>query len=224
MKYVIVGGKEEADFVIKMLKQNKKNKLVVINKDRKICKFLAEANNIRVLNSDHSKGYTFEEAEVSGFDFLISLCHSDTENYVVCKMAKDIYGIKKVISIVNNPKNVDVFKRLGIERALSSTYLLTQAIKSETNLSDVFKTSTLQDDKVLLTEVIIKENSKLCNKTLMEIRFPEGMTVSCIYRSPDVIIPKGNTEILTGDKLLIISSPNMQKEVIKFVEGTVDAK
>ena len=41
MKVVVVGGNQEADFIIKMLKEQRKNRIVIINEDRKICHFLS---------------------------------------------------------------------------------------------------------------------------------------------------------------------------------------
>ena len=152
------------------------------------------------------------------YDIFISLCDKDTDNYVACKMAKELFQIKKVICIVNNPKNVSVFQKLGIDRAISSTYLLSQTVKQETTLDDIVKTLAIDNDKIKITEIKINKGFKMIGKTLEEIMFPSNMTIGCIFRNPQVIIPKGNTVIYENDKLLIISDTLNQKEVIKFVQ------
>ncbi|MGM9971984.1 MAG: potassium channel family protein [Anaeroplasmataceae bacterium] len=220
MKVVVAGGNHEADYIIKMLKEKKKSKVVVINDDPSICKYLSESNNISVICGDPTKIYVYEEAEVKGYDILISLCDKDADNYVVCKIAKDVFNIKKVICIVKNPNNVDVFEKLGIDSAISSTYLLSKTVQSETTLDELLRTSSMEDDKISITEVIINEDSLLVGKTLAEIDFPTNMTVGCIYRNPNVIIPRGNTMIEDKDKLLIISDPDTQKEIVKFFQKT----
>ncbi len=220
MKVVVVGGNHEADFIIKMLKENKKNQIVVINEDSVIANYLSEENNIPVFIGDPTKAYTFEELEIADFDILIALSSVDSDNYVICQIAKNIFNIKKCICTVKNPKNVDVFKKLGIDSAISSTYLLSQTVKNETTLDDIFKTLSLEDEKITITEIKIKAEFSIIGKTLKELELPKNTTISCVYRNPHVIIPNGQTMILENDKLLIISDPQTQKAVLKYVQRT----
>lgn len=221
MKVVVVGGTFEAEFIVKMLQESKKNEIVVINESSVISKKIAENNNIAVLIGDPTKEYTYEGVEVMGYDIFISLCDKDSDNYVACKIAQKVLKVKKVICIVKNPKNVSIFETLGIDRAISSTYLLSQTVKQETSLDNIFKTLALENEKIKITEVKINKGFSVIGKALMDIKFPSNMTVGCIFRNPHVIIPKGNTIILENDKLLVISDSANQKEVIKFLEGVL---
>ncbi|MBE0700741.1 MAG: TrkA family potassium uptake protein, partial [Acholeplasmataceae bacterium] len=53
---------------------------------------------------------------------------------------------------------------------------------------------------------------------IMDIPFPKNINISCIFRDPHVIIPKGSTIIKPGDKLIIISTPLEQEEVIEYIQ------
>lgn len=218
MKVIVVGGNNEADFIIKMLKENKKNKIVVINEDKKIAKYLSEGNNIPVIIGDPTKEYVYEDAEVKGFDILIALCQKDSDNYTICQMVKQTFNITKCICTVVNPKNVDVFKKLGIDSAISSTYLLSQTVKNETTLDDIFNTLSLEDEQITITEIKIKQGFDIIGKTLKDIELPKETTVGCIFRNSHIVIPNGQTQIYEKDKLLIISDPKTQKAVIKYVQ------
>ena len=46
---------------------------------------------------------------------------------------------------------------------------------------------------------------------------PKNINISCIFRDPHVIIPNGSTVIKPDDKLIIISTPNEQEEIIEFI-------
>lgn len=221
MKVIVAGGNHEADFIIKMLKESGRNKIVVINDSPYISKKLSEDNEIEVVVGDPTKEYTYDGVEVNDFDIFISLCDKDSDNYVSCKIAKMYLNVKKVICIVKNPKNVSVFESLGIDRAISSTYLLSQTVKQETSLDNIFKTLAIENEKIKITEVKVNKGFPIIGKSLMDIKFPSNMTVGCIFRNPHVIIPKGNTIINENDKLLIISDSLNQKEVVKFVRGVL---
>lgn len=123
MRIVIAGGRSKADFLIGSLLK-KKHKIVVINSDINYCQYLAETHKATVYNGDPRKQYSFEDAQVQGFDLVIALTPSDADNLYICQVAKRILGIKRAVAIVANPKNVDVFKKLGVNTAVSATYML----------------------------------------------------------------------------------------------------
>lgn len=219
MKIIIAGGKHEASYIIDMFINNKKtNKnLVVINDNEKIAQELSEAYKIPVIIGNPTKQFTLDEAEISGSDLFIALSENDYDNYVACIMAKNMYSCKKVICSVTNPLNVEIFKKLGIDSAISSSFLIGETIKNESNIEDVFKTLSLEDDLIKIIEINIKEKYQICNKALVDIEFPEEGTISAIYRKPHIIIPKGKTIIRDGDRLVVIATQNAENKIIKFV-------
>lgn len=129
MKIAIAGGKDEADFLIGFLLE-KKHKLIVINKDKDCCKHLASVyDHISVIYGEPDRECIMEEAGIRDFDVLIALEDKDADNLEICQMAKKLFSIKKTICTVKNPKNVEIFKRLGIDQAISGVYMLAQAVE-----------------------------------------------------------------------------------------------
>ena len=66
-------------------------------------------------------------------------------------------------------------------------------------------------------EIFIKENSSICNKIISNMDFPNEALRVCIIRAFNTVIPKGDTKILSQDKLIILSSPEIQNKIIKFI-------
>lgn len=221
MRIVIAGGKNEADYIIKTFKK-RGNKIIVINDDEETAKFLSRENKVDVYVGDMTKKYVYEDIDASDFDLFIALSENDTDNYVACLFAKELFSIGRCICTVINPKNVELFRSLGINYTISSTYLLSQAIKQETGLDDLVKTMTMENDRIVLSEITILDTYQIANKTIVESKFPHYGNISCIYRNPEVIIPFGSTLILPNDKLLIVSSPENQKKLIEFVKKEKD--
>lgn len=217
MKIVIAGGDHAADYIIKNFK-GKGHKLIVINENRESAEYISNANKIPVLVGDASANAILSEAHIENADIFIALGSKDCDNYVACLHAKKTFNAKKCICIVNNPKNVDIFRELGVDSVISSTHLLASSIVSESSLENITKTMSLEDDKIVLTEAIIRSSYWISHKKISEINFPKYANISCIYRRPNVIIPNGSTEILPKDKLLIVCSPVHQKEITKFIQ------
>lgn len=217
MKIVIAGGGHAADYVIKAFKK-RSNKLIVINSSKETVQYLTKSNKIPVFYGEPYKENVLSDANINDCDLFIALDENDTDNFVSCMLAKKIYNAKKCICIVSNPKNVDIFRNLGVDSVISSSYLLINSIVSESSLEKFTKSMSFEDDKIVLTEIVVKENYVISEKQIMEIKFPKTGTISCIYRKPNVIIPNGQTVILPNDKLFIVSSPKEQKNIISFIE------
>lgn len=216
MKIVIADGRHEADYLISMYK-SKSNELIVINNDKSFCEYLSKKNRIDIYKGNSTKEFDLRSAGIENCDVFISLGENDVVSYVSCKMAKKIFNAKKVIATVINPKNVDLFKLLGVDVAVSSTYLLAESIKSKSSVEDIIKTLTLENDQIVISEVKILSDFIVANKTLREIKLPSIVSVSCVYRYPEVIIPNGNTVLMPDDKVLLVTRKEDQAKIIDLI-------
>ena len=216
MKIVVAGGTTAAEYIIRNFK-SRSNSLTIINTDKKDATQIAKDNKIPVFFGDPSKKFVLEDAHVEGADIFIAVGEKDADNFVACLLAKKSFNVKKCICIVSNPKNVEVFKQLGIDSVISSTEQLVQSVLSESSLESLIKTMSLEDKKIVLTEIIIKSTYYIAHKHIVELNFPKTGSIACIYRRPQVIIPNGSTLILPKDKLIVLSTPNDQKDIISFV-------
>ena len=216
MKVVIADGRHEADYLISVYK-SKKNNLIVINNDQNFCEYLSKKNRINIFKGNSTKEFDLRMAQIENCDLFISLAERDVDSYVSCKMAKKIFNAKKCVATVINPKNVELFQTLGVDVAISSTYLLAETIKAKSSFEDLIKTLSLEDDKIVISEVIIGDDYKIANKSLKEIKLPPFVSVSCIYRYPHVIIPNGNTILMPNDKVLLVTTKENQEKIINLI-------
>lgn len=216
MKIVIAGGRDEADFLIASLLK-KRHKLIVINNDRAWCEHLSSVHNIEVFFGNPSKKYILRDAEVADSDVLIALTPDDAANLAVCQYAKKQFSIKKVICTVSNPKNVDIFKQLGVDTVISATYMIAEYIEQATTIENLIKTLSIEDEKVLLNEVIVGEDYSCVGKKVMDLSFPSNAIISCIIRGKNMLVPGGATVIEANDKLLVMTSPDSQKRAINAI-------
>ena len=216
MRIVIVGGYNKADFLVdSLLKKN--HKLVVVNENKDYSEYLSMKYDISVVCGDPCKQYLLEEAEIDDFDILISLMEKDQDNFAICQTAKKIYNIKKVVCIVTDPKNVDIFKKLGLDTVISATYSISKLIEQASTIESLMNTLSLENEKIIMSEILIDKNYLSVGKKLAEIVFPENAIISCILRNNSMIVPNGNTVIEFGDKLFIISTPENQKEALNSI-------
>ena len=132
MRVVIAGGRSRTDYLIDSLIEGG-SEVVVVNADRAWCEYLSAHHDVPVICGDATKRYVLDDADIEGFDLIIALSDSDADNLVICQMAQHYFGIERQVCTAYNPRNVPVFKKLGITSVISATYLLSKLIE-ETSL------------------------------------------------------------------------------------------
>jgi len=218
MNIVMVGGRKKIDFLAKSLLA-KKHKITIIHDDENYCKYLARTHDAQVICGDGSKSYILEDANTQGADIVIALTPKDANNLVICQLAKKVFGVKRVFATVNNPKNVEVFKKLGINSAISSTHIMAGIIEQMAAINEIYDYIPIEQGQIVMMEIVVRGNYPVCGKTLAELDIPEQAIIGCIIRGVSSIIPKGRTIIQADDKLIILSPPQVQREMVKLIVG-----
>lgn len=221
MNIVMVGGRKKIDFLAKSLLE-KGHYITLIHDDENYCKYLSRTHDTPVICGDGSKPYILEDANVEEADVIIALTPKDADNLVICQLAKKVYGVKRAFTTVSNPKNVGVFKKLGINSIISATYIVAGIIEQMAAIDEIENYIPIEQGKIVIMEIVIRENYPVCGKNVADIEIPEECIIGCIMRGVNSIIPKGKTIIQADDKLIILSQPQMQKDIIKVIVGRDD--
>lgn len=221
MNIVMVGGRKKVDFLAKSL-LSKGHHITIIHDDENYCKFLSRTHDALIIYGDGSKPYILEDARIEGADIVIALTPKDADNLVICQLAKKVYGVKRVFSTVSNPTSVEVFKKLGINTVISATHMVAGIIEQMATINEIANYIPLEQGQIVMMEIIVRENSPICEKTLAEIGISEQAIIGCILRGVTSIIPRGKTKIHAHDKLIILSPPQIQQEIIKQIVGRTD--
>lgn len=216
MKIVIAGGKNEADFLISSLLQ-KHHELMVVNEDEGFCQYLSQRHKMPVFHGDPGKIYTLEDAGVRGYDIIIALSSYDSDNLAICQAAKKLLNIRRAVAIVSNPKNVEVFKKLGVNTAISATYMLTTIIEQASTVDNMLNSVPVEHDKLILTELLLDQNSACDYRQIQELELPRDAVVAGVLRGDKILPYAGELLLLPHDKVLILSSPSEQGKIIDLI-------
>lgn len=217
MKIVITDGMHEADYIIGMY-NTRDNDIIVINESEEACKYLSVSNGIPVMKGKATRESDLKEAGAEDADLFIALSKSDMNNYVACKTAKQLLGAKRCIATVINPKNVELFKKLGVDSVLSSTYMLGESIRNAASIENLMNTLSLEDSKVIIIDIKITDSQRVCGKTLKELNISNLCTVSMITRNEKSIIPNGNTMLMKDDKVLVVTTEENRETIVSVFQ------
>lgn len=212
MKVIIVGGGKVGYYLIKTLIENK-HEPTVIETNRAVSRHIADAFDIPVILGDATDYEILKAAGADEADAFISVTGNDQCNMISCQLAKNEFGVAKTIARANSPKNVAVIKAFGADTVINSTDSIASLIEREVDTNKIKQLLQINDGKVSLFEVTLPENYVYDGKMLMEMKFPVLFNIVSITRDNALIIPRGQSVLSSGDKLLIISETDALKEI-----------
>jgi len=213
MKAIIVGGGKVGYFLVKTILANK-IQVVLIEKDPERARQISDELNIEVLQGDGSDIAILEEAGMQDAEIVAAVTGNDEENLVVCQIIKARFPKQKTIARINNPKNVEMFKSLGVDKTVCSTKVIADLIDTEISTGQVKIIQTFERGNMVLAEVVIDKKCAWANMLVKDLKIHTDLVLVSIMRDDEVIYPKGETKILVGDHVMAISS-NQAIEALK---------
>ena len=130
--YVIVagGGKVGANVARSLLRMGHEVTLVEQRPDR--FEILEQEFEHQVHKGDATELFVLERAGAKRPpDIVVAVTGDDEDNLIICQLAKEKYGVQKVIARVNDPRNQPYFDLLGITSTVSATAAIMGLIEHE---------------------------------------------------------------------------------------------
>src|SRR5438045_9079834 len=93
---------------------------------------------------------------------------------VICQLAKEKYGVSKVIARVNDPRNQAHFDLLGISPTVCATSSILGLVEHEVPEHDLVHLLELRKENLEIVEVQIDKGSPSAGQTVEKLRLPEG--------------------------------------------------
>ena len=204
MRVCIVGGGKIGFYLSKTLMEHG-HEPIIIESDESTCQRLAESLDFPVVHGDGTLVEILELAKVSGCQALIGVTGKDETNLIACQLAKKVFGVKKTVARVNNPKNAPVLKQLGVDIAVSSTDNIAHLIEREVETDAIHHLLSIAGGDAALTEVLLPDSFKFAGRTLAELEIPHDVVIVFLTRGQELIIPRGNTVLQGGDKVVCVA-------------------
>jgi len=203
MNTIIVGGGKVGYYLMKMLKA-KGLSVIMIEKNQSSAEMISEDLDVEVILGDGTDLNILKESGIRECGMIAAVTGSDEENLVICQIAKVQFGVPKTIARINNPKNIDMFHRLGVDKAICSTKVIADLIEFETETDSVKIIQTFDLGAVVLVQIVVSADNNWTSKLIKNLDIPKDCVIVSIYRDCGVIYPRGDSVILQGDELLVV--------------------
>ncbi|MER3487930.1 MAG: portal protein, partial [Chloroflexota bacterium] len=137
----------------------------------------------------------------------------DEDNIVICQLAKERYGVPKVIARVNDPRNQPHFDLLGISPTVCATLNLLALVEHEVPEHGLVHLLDLRQEDLAVVEVQIEPNSPSVGARIADLRLPEGAQVISVVRGGQARLGDGALRLEPGDQVLAVLKRGVEEEV-----------
>ena len=194
----------------------------LIAKDREVTLIESDHNRFRVVEEelkhavqygDATELWILERAGIQRADLVIAVTGDDEDNILICQIAKEKYGCQRIVARVNNPRNLQHFKLLGIQPAVSATDLILRLIEHEVPEYGLIQLLALEEEHLEIIELEVAEGCEAAGKRVQEIDLPDGALIISVLRGGSGFVPKADSLIEAGDQVLLILDPGLESQI-----------
>ena len=129
--YVIIAGGGKVGWNLARELIAKGHEVTLVEGDRGRYLTVEQELEHAIQYGDATELWVLERAGIARADMVIAVTGDDEDNILICQVAKQKYLCERIIARVNNPRNMQHFKLLGIQPAVSATDLILRLIEHE---------------------------------------------------------------------------------------------
>jgi trk system potassium uptake protein TrkA len=178
------------------------------------------APDVDHLLGDACEPWVLEKAQLGTADVVAAVTGDDEDNLVTSLLAKQEFGVPKVLARVNHPDNEWLFtEQWGVDAAVSPPHILTAMVEEEVTVGDIVRLLTLERGGISIVEMTIPPDSPTAGRPLYELRLPTDTVIVAIIRERHVVIPQPETVIAKGDEVLALTNPEAEPALRTAVLG-----
>jgi trk system potassium uptake protein TrkA len=222
-RIVIAGGGNIGLFLAKELEQRWPNaSLALIEANEERARLVADQlPNHVVLHGDARDHEIHDEANIGNADAIVCVTNDDEVNIMSALLAKRS-GCRKALTLVNNTAYGSLLGSLDIDVMINPRETTVSSVLLHVRRGRIRSAYSIRDGEAEVFEAEVLETSSLVGQAIRDARLPAGVIVGAILRDDEVVVPRGDTTILTGDRVVIVARGTMVKKAEKLFSVRID--
>ena len=177
--------------------------------------------SVNVLMGDACEPWVLEGAEMARADVVVAATGDDEDNLVTSLLAKQEFGVPRVLARVNHPNNEWLFtEQWGVDQAVSPPHLLTSMVEEAVTTGDLVRLLRLEGGRASIVEMKLNDDSPAAGRPMYELRLPTDSTIVAVLREGHVVIVQPETVFAAGDELVALASPDVERELRDVIVGS----
>lgn len=221
MKIIIVGcGKVGVTLAEQLNKEG--HDITLIDQDAQALEKVTNSIDVMGVAGNGAVYAVQMEAGIHGSDLLIATTNSDELNMLCCLIAKKA-GNCHTIARIRNPEYAAeinfIREEMNLSMAINPELAAAREISRLLKFPSAIKIDTFAKGRVEIMKFQIPKDSVLHDLKVWEVssKLKCSVLICAVERGNDVVIPNGNFQLKSGDKISFIASPSKAMRFFKEV-------
>ena len=205
MRIVIAGAGSVGRYMARQLSRAGHTVDLIDNDTRAVARAESQSFPFQVLLGDACEVETLEKAGVREADVLAAVTGDDEDNLVISLLAKQEFGVPRVVGRVNNPDNEWMFNDMwGVDVSVSTPHLLTALVEEAVSVGSFVRLLSLEHGHCQLAEVTLAPTSPAVERSISSLPFPREASIVAVVRDGHVVAPHGELVLKADDEVLVL--------------------
>ena len=211
--YVIIAGGGKVGWNLARELIAKGQEVSLIESDHRRYRVVEEELEHAVQYGDATELWVLERGGIQRADLVIAVTGDDEDNMLICQVAREKYEVARIVARVNNPRNLQHFKLLGIQPAVSATDLILRLIEHEVPEYGLVQLLALEEERLEIIELEVAPGSVAAGRRVADVSLPDGSLIISVLRHGTGFVPKADSVINAGDQVLLILDPGLEEAI-----------
>jgi len=204
MYAIIAGGGKVGFFLARELIEQGHEVLIVENNSER-AEFIANELGNVVLRGNADEASTLAEAGAERADVVVAVTGDDEDNLVLLQVAKRRFGTRRTIARINDPRNENLFRMLGIDATMNATQVMLSVLEQEIPQANLVPLLRLRNTDVEVVEAVVDARSRVTGQPLNTVELPPESTIAVVIRNGSAFFPNGSTVLEPGDEVVALT-------------------
>lgn len=196
---------------------NEEHEIVIVEKDDKRAKELAESMDALIINGDGSNPEILGDAGIEKADAVVVLTKDDNTNLTICQIVKK-FDTTRIVSRVNDQSKQDLYIGLEITAAISPIAAVVSYFKNAITQGTSKSVASIGKGKAEIVEIKMS-NEELDGKKIKDVDMPADSMICLISRNGEVIIASPDEILKKNDLLTVVTKTEASKDVSTILKG-----
>lgn len=201
----IFGGKQAGIWMAQQLEAQGVAVKIFETDPRRCEKMATILKDTIIINGDGRDEAELVEHNIHDADAYLALTPDDEDNIIACLLARRL-GANKIVALTDHLNYFTMAQRLGINTLVSPRLAAVDRILQFVRKGRVLSVTSFREEEAEAIELLASASSRFTGKKLRDLRLPREAIIGAVARaSGEVIVPRGDTSIEAGDRVIFFA-------------------